>query len=332
MVVSAELDVMPRQIFIVGMNGSGTTMLLDHLSSHSLIYGFPAETKSLPYFIKREPEYGDLTVEGNFVRLWDEMKESVAERASLLPVDLPIPGPALRNAAGAFDHIMGTLAAANGRRIWCEKTPMHVHHISMLADAYPQSKFVHVIRDGRDCAASFHRRWRFSPLRTVFRWKQAVRAGREQGTLLGSRYAEVRYEAITRAPEETLRKLCSFLNVEFEPAILGSARRRPDSEASKEGRVVVNSRRAESYFPPRTVANMERIAGRLLGELGYPCQNVSGDENPSSWRIDFWRMGDDWRRFLAVATKRGRFLRPSKWRYIAGRTRNALKQRLTSKS
>lgn len=330
MVVSPEL--VPRQIFVVGMNGSGTTMLLDHLSSHSLIYGFPAETKSLPYFIKHEPEYGDLMVEGNFLRLWDEMKKSIAERASLLPVNLPMPGPESRSAAGAFDHIMGTLAAANGRHVWCEKTPMHVHHISLLAEAYPESKFIHVIRDGRDCAASFHRRWRFSPLRTIYRWKQAVRAGMEQGALLGPRYVEVRYEAITRAPEETLRRLCAFLNVNFEPAILGSARRRPDVEASKNGRVVVNSRRADAYFSLRTVASMEKVAGRLLAELGYPCRDPSGDADPSSWRLSLWRIGDDWRRFVAVATRRGRILRPSKWRYILGRTRNALKQRLTTKS
>lgn len=321
-----------QQVFVVGMNGSGTTMLLDHLSSHSMIYGFPAETKSLPYFIKHESEYGDLAIDENFLRLWNDMKRSIAERTSLIPVDLPVPGPGNRSAAGAFDHILRTLAAAEGRRIWCEKTPMHVHHIAALAKTYPEAKFIHVIRDGRDCAASFHRRWKFSPLRTTYRWKQAVRAGMQQGADIGSRYVEIRYEAITRDPETAMRDLCRFLGVEFEQTLLSSARKRPDSEATREGQVFQNSRRAVQYFDARTVARMEKMAGRLLAELGYPCQNPAGDDDPASWKVTMWRLGDDWRRFVAVATRRGRILRPSKWRYILGRTRNALKQRTTTKT
>jgi hypothetical protein len=332
MVVNSGEQIVTQQIFVVGMNGSGTTMLLDHLSSHSMIYGFPAETKSLPYFIEHQAEYGDLAIDDNFLRLWNDMRSSVAERTSLIPVDLPVPGPGSRSAAGAFDHIMRTLATAEGRRIWCEKTPMHVHHIAALARTYPAAKFIHVIRDGRDCAASFHRRWRFSPLRTIYRWKQAVRAGMQQGAEISPRYLEVRYEAVTRDPESALRDVCRFLGMEFEQALLSAARKRPDSEASREGQVIRNSRRAEEYFDPSTVAKMEKIAGRLLAELGYPCRNPVGDDDPVSWKVTMWRLGDDWRRFAAVATRRGRILRPSKWRYILGRTRNALKQRATSKT
>ena len=53
-----------EQIFIVGMNGSGTTMLLDCLANHSMLFGFPGETKVLPSFLERESQYGDLADEG----------------------------------------------------------------------------------------------------------------------------------------------------------------------------------------------------------------------------------------------------------------------------
>jgi hypothetical protein len=105
----------PDQIFVVGMNGSGTTMLLDHLSNHSWIYGFQVETKSLPFFITHEKEYGDLEIEANLRRLWSDMKESVAERVNSVPRDLPHAGIAIRSAAGCFDHMMGQLAADQGQ-------------------------------------------------------------------------------------------------------------------------------------------------------------------------------------------------------------------------
>jgi hypothetical protein len=91
-------------------------------------------------------------------------------------------------------------------------------------------------------------------------------------------------------------------------------------------------RRAEDYFGPDIVGKLEAVAGRLLAELGYPCRNSSGDHDPPAWQMRWWRYADDIRRFAAIVTRRGRILRPSKWRYLASRTRNALKQRTTSES
>lgn len=36
-------------IFVVGMNGSGTTMLAESLGRHPEIYSMPQESKVLPY-------------------------------------------------------------------------------------------------------------------------------------------------------------------------------------------------------------------------------------------------------------------------------------------
>jgi hypothetical protein len=321
----------PSQIFIVGMNGSGTTMLRDHLANHSCIYGFPAETRSLPYFIMHPHEFGDLNGEDNFLHLWRSMKKSLANRASFLPEIIPMPEKPYRTAAGSFNHIMQYLAQAEGKRIWCEKTPMYVHHMPLLADAFPSAKFIHIIRDGRDCAASFHRRWRFNPVRTIARWKKAVQAGTREGKALGARYMEVRYEAVTEAPDKAFRDLLEFLRLPFEDAVLRSARSRPDRAASQQAEVKRNVRRAEDYFDPIVAGKLEAVAGRLLTDLRYPCRDESGDSDPPAWQMRWWYFADDMRRFAAVVTRRGRILRPSKWRYIARRTRNALKQRATSK-
>ena len=56
-------------VFVVGMNGSGTTMLLDSLGRHPALYAFPKETRLIPYLMSRVSTYGDLTVDANFQRL-----------------------------------------------------------------------------------------------------------------------------------------------------------------------------------------------------------------------------------------------------------------------
>ena len=61
-------------IFIVGVNGSGTTMLLDALNNHSEVYGFPRETRELPDFLNRQEEFGDLGDDANFLLLWNQLR------------------------------------------------------------------------------------------------------------------------------------------------------------------------------------------------------------------------------------------------------------------
>lgn len=325
--MEASLSGEPPQIFIVGMNGSGTTMLLDHLGSHSAIFGFPAETKSLPYFIMNEAKYGDLNDAASFLCLWSELRESVFGGAEALRRDIPLPDSSRHSAAGAFDHLMGYLARSQGKRIWCEKSPMHVHHLTLLARHFPDARFIHVIRDGRDCAASFHRRWKFNPMRTIVRWKRAVRVGREQGRKLGARYYEVRYESITARPESEFRMICDFLGLEFERAVLGAGRGRPNSTVPEGGQVVRNERSSFQYFGPRRVAHMEAVAGLTLAELGYTCGNAFGDVDPGPMRMRWWAFQDDVVRFGTFITRQGRILRPSKWGYLASRIRSALQQK-----
>ena len=43
------------QIFVIGVNGSGTTMLAESLGRHPELYMFPQETRVLPYLVKRYP-------------------------------------------------------------------------------------------------------------------------------------------------------------------------------------------------------------------------------------------------------------------------------------
>jgi hypothetical protein len=323
-----------EQLFIVGMNGSGTTMLLDHLSSHSQLFGFPGETKFLPYFLRSQSRYGDLGDDQKFRRLWRDMSESFIGRVGSGPERIPLPEDwqeGSRTAAAVFDRIMRQFAAVHGKRTWCEKSPMYVHHLVLLAREFPNAKFIHIIRDGRGCAASFHRRWQFNPVRTAYRWKQAIRAGRQQGRLVGQRYYEVRYEELTGEPEPTLARICAFLGVPFELSVLTSARSRPEMTGTDATRIARNERMATSYFSPSQLARIERVAGKCLTELGYECRNASGDSDPSALALGWWSLSDDLRRLKFILLTERRLFRPGNWDYVVRRVRGSLKQRASLK-
>lgn len=282
-------------VFVVGMNGSGTTMLLDRLGQHPDLYAFPLETHVLPYFMRGESRYGDLADDSNFLRLWEEMRSAYSLQTANKgrPVELPSDWKdTRRSAAGVFDRLVRVFSTRKGKVRWAEKTPMHVLHMIELSAAFPGSRFVHMVRDGRDCAASNHRRWGRHPEGTMYRWKQVFREGRRQGQMLGSRYLELKYEDLTANPEECLAGVCDFLDLEFDNRILLSEKRRREVSRYETNKIVQSKSTSRGYFSESQYRTLERIAGRVLADLGYPTSQPDGDFEPSGLRRGWWLAHD----------------------------------------
>ena len=279
-----------RPVFIVGMNGSGTTMLLDSLDNHPQLYGFPRETKILPYYIQGLPKYGNLGNDENFLRLFNDLRSEFVFKvvndglAPPLPAkwrDLP------RCLGNVIDSIYMYFAGKAGKVTWCEKTPMHVLHLSSLSELFPKAKFIHIIRDGRACAASLHRRWQYKPEVTIYRWKKIVREGRRQGLVIPDRYYEVFYEELTAEPEEWMRKICTFLDVSYDKSVLEVNRKRVIT-GSRATRIVSDIERWRYYFNKNEIKRLEVIGGKELNQLGYTTKYPYSDLDLSRLSLLFW--------------------------------------------
>jgi hypothetical protein len=245
-----------------------------------------------------------LSEEENYRKLCMDLRNTVAGRgwkAGADATDFTRIETGSRGVASAFNQVMTTLATRDGKRIWCEKTPMYVHHIGQIAQAFPAAKFIHVVRDGRECAASFHRRWGFNPFRSIARWKLAVRAGVLQGSSVRSRYCEVRYEDLTTDPERYLHCICEFLSIPYESSLLNPTRVRPGMTGSVATSIKQNERRAIEYFGQLTVSKLEAIAGKQLEFHGYPVTDRDGDKDPPALKMWWWQWTDDLRRFRDTA-------------------------------
>jgi Sulfotransferase family len=281
-------------IFIVGMNGSGTTMLADSLGRHPDLYMFPRESKVLPFFIANIGRYGDLSLPSNRRRLADSIGRTkpywqANKKSPLILDDSELEG--CDSIGDVVDRIYRHLATRAGKIRWGEKSPMNVQHIRALSQHFPDAGFIHIIRDGRDAAQSFHRRWGFSPVHTIWRWKQVVRDGRSQGAAVGiDRYLEVRYETLTSEPESEMRRICRFAGLSFDPVILGSSMRfmDPRNQSASSGRIVQNSEKWRTYFGAQELAALEDLAGSTLADLGYPVQRAGDAELTLSQRRLLW--------------------------------------------
>ena len=288
------------QIFVIGINGSGTTMLAEALGRHPELYMFPQETRVLPYLVHRYPDsiLHDLSARR---ALADALGRSRAfwrcnGNQPLVLSDEVL--AALNDFSSVVDAMYGHFAQLEGKQRWGDKSPMYLQHIDVLARVFPNARFIHIYRDGRDSAQSFHRRWRQSPSRTIFRWKKAIALGREQGKRLGiARYFELSYEDLTADPENWMRRVCAFAGLDFCPAVLSSSMQYMDESARQvaQGRMIQNSNKWRTYFNSEQIDELEQIAGKTLADLGYTV-GLQGDKDLSSARL-YWLKWQDWINF-----------------------------------
>jgi hypothetical protein len=122
-----------------------------------------------------------------------------------------------------------------------------------------------------------------------------------------------------------MRRICAFLELPFEAAVLQSSR--PYLVGPPEdGGLQVNSGHWRAHFSERRAQRLEAIAGRLLAEHGYATSLLDGDMTPGIWRQRGWRAADGIRQQLhEIGLKlRGRIARP--WWSILIRPLNAYRQ------
>jgi len=198
--------------------------------------------------------------------------------------------------AGGLRAFYGLYAARFNKSLWGDKTPTYGRHARAISRLLPEVRFIHVIRDGRDVALSL-RTMPFAPSRRMDAlaryWARELRRARRQGAHLAY-YTEIRYEALIRNPEQVLRGVCEFLDLEFDARMLTYHEHAAARLAEHEGRTTatgaVRLTKAQRHEQQRRarqpvdvnrierwrteldaadVAAFERAAGDLLSELGY---------------------------------------------------------------
>ena len=171
-----------------------------------------------------------------------------------------------------------------------------------IAAEIEEAHFVHLIRDGRDVRLSQLRRGSDHPkaAKHARRWKRRVKTARRQGGKVPN-YMEVRYESLIADPEPELRRICEFVRLDFDPAMLSYHERAGERLGEIDRDLEAGTENAEdrerplfkaadrldfhkltkepprpdrvakwrAEMPPEDLAEFERVAGDLLSELGY---------------------------------------------------------------
>ncbi|HBL15028.1 MAG TPA: sulfotransferase [Cyanobacteria bacterium UBA11162] len=220
--------VVKQRLFLVGCPRSGTTLLQSLLAAHPQIYSFP-ESKFFQYLIPTyEPRRLALRIIASRhlrTRLAEFFKDEIRhpEMLKLLPKI-----PLMREYTRRFINILDSLTTEQGKSIWLEKTPEHIHYIDYIEKFVPGVKFIHILRNGSDTVASMYEVTRKYPSKywrqgwsidtCLERWIDSVEITRQH--LHKSNHILVRYERLVENPQSELQNLHKFMDIEFDEKML----------------------------------------------------------------------------------------------------------------
>lgn len=278
---------------IVGAERSGTTLLRMMLDAHPEL-AIPPETHFLPTLAELSAQDAEDSRDQTLKVItsspfWPGM--AIGEDALRREFEQIEPFDA-GAAARAFYR---SYARRFEKRRWGDKTPSYALAMGQLQGLLPEAHFIHIIRDGRDAALSMQQTWfgLRSAADLASDWRLWVGRARSRGARL-DHYIELRYEELVREPRSELKRVCEFIDLPFDAAMLeyhrGASERLEESglarppggfaPVSKEERLRP-FRRANSPPDPGRIARwrvempaverreFERVAGDLLAELGY---------------------------------------------------------------
>jgi hypothetical protein len=269
---------MTPPVFVLGVRRSGTTLLRVILDRSPGI-AIPDESHFVPQLAHRHrtpvgiDDFVDDLRRLRTLATWGIGADDVA--------------PLLRSGmttGEAIGAVFAAYAGKNGKPRWGDKTPAYMRHLSLLERLFPDALYVHLIRDGRDCALSFLGMPDDAPTRTwahpedvvgfACQWVSEVGAARALGRRVGpSRYHELRYEELVADPERVVRAVCGFAGIDFEPGMLEPGEVEPALAAKPHHRRLSErpsrGRDWRSEMSADDVRAFETIAGELLAELGY---------------------------------------------------------------
>jgi hypothetical protein len=233
-------------VFITGNSRTGTSMISKILGNNELIYGF----KELHFFeqlwypeknakqltkeqaIKLFAELISLQRQGFYANRTPEKFQEEACNYFQLSVCETITAPLV------FMHFLLYESRMHDKQIPCEQTPRNLFFIDEILSFYPNAKIVCMMRDARDVLLSQKYKWKLRflgykamPTKEVIRswfnyhpitisklWNSS--AEQVANSIGKNNVYLLKFEELLKNPEQKIKELCDFLNIEFQQSML----------------------------------------------------------------------------------------------------------------
>ena len=190
-----------RHVFVSGAPRSGTTLLKAILENHSAACGPTYESTGLfsnvDFF--RDQWWGQTGLDSNTI-------------APLLSSSGDI--------VSFYEKIARTMRDRHDASVFVDKMPWppRRHRLWYVTSKFEGARWIHVVRDGRDCycSAANHPHVHQSETASAFAkyWRTCVES--HEAMIPEERKCTIRYEDLTRTPSSVIESVMDFVGVDFE--------------------------------------------------------------------------------------------------------------------
>lgn len=206
--------------FILGTGRNGSTLLSCLLNNHPDLF-VPSEHYAFPKGL----------VFWNFSRLlgWENFVSSFIDNLEEKQVAWQLDWTAMkskyktinkkdRNLRFLIDGLYREEAKIHKQtfKYWGDKTPLNTDHLNLIMSAFPDAKFIYLVRDPRAVINSYiHYPKHLKSLNFwMWKWEKRNKQWQELSRKIPERTLMLRYEDLVLETEKVLRDICEFLQVD----------------------------------------------------------------------------------------------------------------------
>lgn len=164
---------------------------------------------------------------------------------------------------------------------WCCKSMANVHYASQMEAFGLQPKYIYLYRDGRDVACSFKKAvvGEKHAYHLAQQWKKDQQACIHlRQALPADRFYSLNYETLIAEPEQEIRRLCDYLEIEYQADMLQFHTSKASKSTAAAGEMwrnlekpimTNNTGKFLAEFKENELEIFEFVAGDTLSALGY---------------------------------------------------------------
>ena len=312
-----------RPIVVLASERSGGNLLRVILGSHPQIAA-PSPVHFLINVDPLLPLYGDLSEDASFRKACHDvsrlLRHQIAGRGEPPEPEALFENARERSLVGLMDVAFNLLMQNSGATRVLLKENEAFRYAHRLANAYPDIRFLYLVRDGRDAALS----WLKSPnhfggvshIARTWRDEQRACLSLLCDPSVSDRIRVVHYEDLVSTPREIVESLCHFVGVGFADSMLafhGRVEIREQSAGVRNWENLSKPIMEENFNKHQRelgwwrAQSFNQIAHRELAALGYEVPKLSAIHRVGGQALSVSKEGLS----LALKAARGRLPKPA---------------------
>jgi len=274
-----------QAIFMVGEQRSGSNLLRLILNESPTIAA-PHPPHILQRMMPLVPIYGDL----NNTKVFNKLIDDVCRLVELNPVAWDkvklnrkevLKRCKEHSLIAVYGAIMDLYAEAHAASAWMCKSMQNIHWADEINLYFDNPKYIYLYRDPRDVTLSFTKAviGEKHPYCIAKQWNELQELCIEQMNQHGTESIfPISYEKLLENPDNIVKELCQFLDIEFSPKMLdfhtsNEAKRSAKSSSLWENLSQPiksnNSKKFMSELTTEEIKIIESISGNVMDTLGY---------------------------------------------------------------